>query len=79
MAVSLPSGLKMIVKVQVSQYTMATKQQMLIYDKKKAYYYEGDLTDEVRKKMGAKLKAYFYATMKDARLIIDDEALAQVW
>jgi hypothetical protein len=76
---SLQYGARMIVKVQVSQYTMATRQQMLIYDKKRSYYYEGNLTDEVRHKMGAKLKAYFYATLKDNHLVIDDEALAQVW
>jgi len=66
----------MIVKVQISQFP---KQQMLIYDKKHAYHYEGDVTDNIRRKMGTKFKAYFYATIKDGRLIVDDEALAQVW
>lgn len=69
----------MIVKVQLSEYTTANKQQMLIYNKDHTAHYEGDLTDEIRRKMGAKFKAFFYAVVKNGRIIIDDEAPPQFW
>lgn len=69
----------MIVKVQISSYTTANKQQMIIYNKEHTAHFEGDLTEEVKRKMGAKLKAYFYAVVKYGRIIIDDEAPPQFW
>lgn len=69
----------MIVKVQLSEYTTAHKQQMIIYDKVHIAHFEGDVTDEVKRAMGPKFKAFFYATLKHGRVHLHEEAPPQFW
>ena len=49
----------MIFKVQQSVFTNAPKPQMFIYDESRKYEYQADLTEDVRKMLGEKPKAYF--------------------
>lgn len=70
----------MIVKVQQSIATTHAAPQMLIYNEDRSVTYEAPLTAPVARVLGARLKAYFYATIDGAGLLsLDGAAPEQDW
>lgn len=69
-----------IVKVQRSVFTNAPKPQMLIYNKGRTVEFEGDLTDDVAKLLGERLKAFFHARIDNKGVVhLDKPAPDQSW
>jgi len=61
----------MIVKVQLSKFTSAKKQRMLIYNKNRKIIYEAEATLGMVKLMNGEDKAYFEAVLtKDNKINI---------
>jgi hypothetical protein len=69
----------MIVKIQQSKFTNAEKPQMLVYDKKRIYSFQDELTSEVKNLLKGRDKAYFEAKIMESRIVILDEVEAQDW
>jgi hypothetical protein len=71
---------KSIVKVQSSLYTTDTAQKMLIYNEDKSIYYESHLTEEIKKVLAGRQKAYFEFTLTENNEIrLGKEATPQNW
>ena len=75
----------MIVKVQRSIVTGFPKPVVLVYNKSRAYMFQGPLTKDVRKLLGKRFKAFFHATAtknpdgKTYTFVLGTEAPWQSW
>ncbi|MGQ3685298.1 MAG: hypothetical protein ACUBOA_09905 [Candidatus Loosdrechtia sp.] len=71
---------KSIVKVQSSLYTTDTAQKMLVYNEDRSINYEADLTEEVKKVLLGRPKAYFEFTLTENKEIrLGKEVAPQNW
>lgn len=68
-----------IVKVQTSLFTNNSKPMVLVYDEKQEIFYQGILPRDIKKKMNGEPKMFFYAHIKNKRIILDDVAPWQDW
>ena len=50
----------MIVKVQMSQHDSEKRERCLVYDKSRDFMWEGAPTEEIKKKMGSRTKAFYH-------------------
>ena len=70
----------MIVKVQTSLFTSKDQQQVLVYNKDRSIYYEGNATKKLLRMMSGRFKAFFKAKLeKDGSLTIIKPAKEQDW
>lgn len=70
----------MIVKVQISLSTSAPCPQVLVYNKSKTVWYEGDAPKKVMSMMAGRYKAFFKAKReKDGSLTLKKPAKNQDW
>ena len=69
----------MIVKVQVSLFSTDGTKRMLIYNEDRSTFFEGDLTQEVRKAMDGQPKAYFEAKLIDTKVNLIKKVAPQDW
>lgn len=69
----------MIVKVQASLVTTAKIQRVLAYNEDRSICFDGPLKPEVRKLLRGRLKAYFYARVRNGELDLEEEAEEQSW
>jgi hypothetical protein len=69
-----------IVKVQLSLSTTEPVPQVLVYDKPRAWFWQGRADENLAALMGTRKKAFFYATRRrDGQLSIDAEAKERPW
>jgi hypothetical protein len=68
-----------IVKIQQSFSTSASKRQMLIYNENRSVMWQSELTDDIRKLLHNRPKAYFNAEIVNDKIKVLDEAEAQKW
>ena len=70
----------MIVKVQISLASSNPVQQVLVYNKNKSIWYEGDASKKLIKQMGGRFKMFFKAKMeKDNSITLIKPAKQQDW
>lgn len=71
----------MIVKIQQSQTALigGNVPMMLIYNETRKVFYESELSDEVKKLLNKRPKAYFEARIVNKRLQILREVQTQIW
>jgi hypothetical protein len=69
----------MIVKVQVSMFTSAEEQTVLVYNKDKSVMFQGEATPKVLKMMAGRFKAFFKARMRGKEIDIIKPAKWQDW
>jgi len=69
----------MIVKVQQSITTNASKPQMLAYSENRKIEYLGDLTRKVKQRLNGRLKAYFDADIVNRKIELYNEVPEQDW
>lgn len=69
----------MIVKVQVSMFTSADNQRVLVYNKDKSVMFEGRATKKVISMMSGRFKAFFKARVKDNNVELIKPAKWQDW
>lgn len=70
----------MIVKVQLSMATSHENQRVLVYNKNKSVWYEGDASKKLIKQMGGRFKMFFKAKMeKDKSITLIKPAKSQDW
>lgn len=77
MARANPHRTPRIVKVQISLSDGG--KQMLVYDRRKNWFYQGPMTAEVKTALGRRKKGYFHATIKGTVIAIGDKAPGQDW
>lgn len=71
---------KMIIKLQISQFSSDSTKRMLAYDETRDYSFESNATKEVLALMKGRPKAFFYATLdKELKFVIGEEAPWQNW
>lgn len=68
-----------IFKVQLSISSSSPRQQVFIYNETRSLLWEGNAGSDIKKKIGGRLKAFFYGTIKDTLIVLGDEALWQDW
>jgi len=69
----------MIVKVQLSLHTTAGTRQVLVYDQRQRFTYEGDAPADVVDRMRGKDRAFFEATTRGSKILIGAEVPEQGW
>lgn len=71
---------RFVVKVQLSLHTNMPQRQMLVYDHDSRLTFQGDATKDVKRLMGERPKAFFWATINRSRqLELHEEAPWQTW
>jgi hypothetical protein len=70
---------RIIVKVQLSLYTTEVERQVVVYNEDQSIFFEMDAPLDVLELMGERPKAFFYATLKDGTLGLDEQAPWQNW
>lgn len=69
----------MIVKIQRSIVTNHKRPQVLVYNKDRLIFWEGDLSKDVDEMMGERSKVYFDAKLEDSKVVINFEVEEQDW
>lgn len=70
---------RLIVKVQLSLFTNERVRQVVVYNEDRSIEFMFDAPKDVLKLMGERPKAFFYATLNDGTLGLDEEAPWQDW
>lgn len=70
---------QIIVKVQLSLYTSEPVRQVVVYNEDRSIEFMMDAPADVLELMGDRPKAFFYATLKDGTMGLDEEAPWQEW
>ena len=70
----------MIVKVQLSLMTTATKRRVFVYNRDQSIMFEGELTPEVECRVGDEPKSFWHAHLnKKKQIVLDKKAKWQDW
>jgi len=69
-----------IIKVQLSLATTEPERQVLVYDRRRRWFWQGRADEDLAALMGTRPKAFFYARKRrDGKLSIEAEAKEQSW